>query len=70
MPICVVIESASSWTEKIGLAPVADMPMIVHSLPMPRVILAAFDGAQGLDVFGKGDDGRWRIIRFMTYERP
>jgi ketosteroid isomerase-like protein len=25
---------------------------------------------QGLDVFGKGDDGRWRIIRFMTYERP
>jgi ketosteroid isomerase-like protein len=25
---------------------------------------------QGLDVFGKGSDGRWRIIRFMTYERP
>jgi ketosteroid isomerase-like protein len=25
---------------------------------------------QGLDVFAKGDDGRWRIIRFMTYERP
>ena len=24
---------------------------------------------QGLDVFGKGSDGRWRIIRFMTYER-
>jgi ketosteroid isomerase-like protein len=25
---------------------------------------------QGLDVFGRGSDGRWRIIRFMTYERP
>ena len=25
---------------------------------------------QGLDVFGKGTDGHWRIIRFMTYERP
>jgi len=25
---------------------------------------------QGLDVFGKGSDGRWRIIRFMTYARP
>jgi ketosteroid isomerase-like protein len=24
----------------------------------------------GLDVFGRGSDGRWRIIRFMTYERP
>ena len=25
---------------------------------------------QGLDVFSKCNDGRWRIIRFMTYERP
>lgn len=25
---------------------------------------------QGLDVFGRGSDGRWRIIRFITYERP
>jgi ketosteroid isomerase-like protein len=25
---------------------------------------------QGLDVFGKGSDGNWRILRFMTYERP
>ena len=25
---------------------------------------------QGLDVFGRGSDGRWRIIRFMTFERP
>jgi steroid delta-isomerase len=25
---------------------------------------------QGLDVFGKGSDGSWRIIRYMTYERP
>jgi ketosteroid isomerase-like protein len=25
---------------------------------------------QGLDVFGRGSDGRWCIIRFMTYERP
>jgi steroid delta-isomerase len=25
---------------------------------------------QGLDVFGRGSDGRWRIIRFMSYERP
>jgi ketosteroid isomerase-like protein len=25
---------------------------------------------QGLDVFGKGSDGHWRIIRFMTYQRP
>jgi ketosteroid isomerase-like protein len=25
---------------------------------------------QGLDVFGRSSDGHWRIIRFMTYERP
>jgi ketosteroid isomerase-like protein len=25
---------------------------------------------QGLDVFGRGSDGKWRIIRFMAYERP
>ena len=25
---------------------------------------------QGLDVFGKGSDGVWRIIRYMSYERP
>jgi ketosteroid isomerase-like protein len=25
---------------------------------------------QGLDVFGQGPDGRWRIIRYMAYERP
>jgi steroid delta-isomerase len=25
---------------------------------------------QGLDVFGKGSDGRWRIIRFMSWPRP
>jgi ketosteroid isomerase-like protein len=25
---------------------------------------------QGLDVFGRGSDGNWRILRFMTYERP
>jgi len=25
---------------------------------------------QGLDVFGRGGDGQWRILRFMTYERP
>ncbi|MEO6784208.1 MAG: hypothetical protein ABI196_25545, partial [Bradyrhizobium sp.] len=25
---------------------------------------------QGLDVFGKGSDGSWRILRFMTYDRP
>jgi ketosteroid isomerase-like protein len=25
---------------------------------------------QGLDVFGKASDGSWRILRFMTYERP
>ena len=25
---------------------------------------------QGLDVFGKGSDGRWRIIRFMSWQRP
>jgi ketosteroid isomerase-like protein len=25
---------------------------------------------QGLDVFGRGSDGRWRIIRYMAYERP
>jgi ketosteroid isomerase-like protein len=25
---------------------------------------------QGLDVFGKGSDGAWRIIRYMAYERP
>jgi steroid delta-isomerase len=24
---------------------------------------------QGLDVFGKGSDGRWRIIRFMSWQR-
>jgi ketosteroid isomerase-like protein len=25
---------------------------------------------QGLDIFGRGSDGSWRILRFMTYERP
>ena len=25
---------------------------------------------QGLGVFGKSSDGRWRIIRLMAYERP
>ena len=25
---------------------------------------------QGLDVFGRGSDGRWRIIRYMAYEQP
>jgi len=25
---------------------------------------------QGLDVFGRGSDGVWRIIRYMAYERP
>jgi ketosteroid isomerase-like protein len=25
---------------------------------------------QGLDVFGRGSDGTWLILRFMTYERP
>lgn len=25
---------------------------------------------QGLDVFGRGPDGQWRIIRYMAYERP
>jgi ketosteroid isomerase-like protein len=25
---------------------------------------------QGLDVFGRGSDGIWRIIRYMAYERP
>jgi ketosteroid isomerase-like protein len=25
---------------------------------------------QGLDVFGRSSDGHWRIIRFMTYQRP
>lgn len=24
---------------------------------------------QGLDVFGRGSDGSWRIIRYMAYER-
>ena len=24
----------------------------------------------GLDVFGKGSDGVWRIIRYMSFERP
>jgi ketosteroid isomerase-like protein len=25
---------------------------------------------QGLDVFGRGSDGTWRIIRYMAFERP
>ena len=25
---------------------------------------------QGLDVFGRDSDGHWRIIRFISYERP
>jgi ketosteroid isomerase-like protein len=25
---------------------------------------------QGLDVFGRDGDGHWRIIRFVSYERP
>ncbi|ULK98547.1 hypothetical protein [Bradyrhizobium sp. I71] len=25
---------------------------------------------EGLDVFGRGADGRWLILRYMAYERP
>jgi ketosteroid isomerase-like protein len=25
---------------------------------------------QGLDIFGRGSDGAWRILRFMNYEQP
>jgi ketosteroid isomerase-like protein len=25
---------------------------------------------EGLDVFGRGSDGTWRIIRYMAFERP
>jgi ketosteroid isomerase-like protein len=25
---------------------------------------------QGLDVFGRDSDGHWRIVRFVSYERP
>jgi ketosteroid isomerase-like protein len=25
---------------------------------------------QGLDVFGRAGDGSWRIVRYMSYERP
>jgi ketosteroid isomerase-like protein len=25
---------------------------------------------QGLDIFGRGSDGTWRILRFMNYEQP
>jgi len=24
---------------------------------------------QGLDIFGRSSDGRWQIIRFMSFER-
>ncbi len=27
------------------------------------------DEEQGLDIFGRGSDGQWKIIRFMSYER-
>src|SRR5262249_42519621 len=27
------------------------------------------DEEQGLDIFGRGSDGKWKIIRFMSYER-
>ena len=27
------------------------------------------DEEQGLDIFGRSSDGRWQIIRFMSYER-
>jgi hypothetical protein len=32
----------------------AAMPKKVHFLPMARVVLVAFDGAQGLDILGWG----------------
>jgi hypothetical protein len=25
---------------------------------------------EGLDVFGRGTDGNWLIVRYMAYERP
>ena len=31
-------------------------------------VLTTFD--EGLDVFGRGSNGAWRIIRYMAYERP
>jgi ketosteroid isomerase-like protein len=31
-------------------------------------VTTSFD--EGLDVFGRGSDGTWRIIRYMAYERP
>jgi ketosteroid isomerase-like protein len=31
-------------------------------------VTTTFD--EGLDVFGRGSDGTWRIIRYMAYERP
>jgi transcriptional regulator GlxA family with amidase domain len=35
---------------------VAEMPIVIHFMPMRRrVILVAFDGAQGLDVFGPAE---------------
>ena len=27
------------------------------------------DEEQGLDIFGRGSDGKWKIVRFMSYER-
>src|SRR5262249_3592205 len=33
----------------------AGLPTIAHILPMPRVVLVAFEGAQGLDVMGPAE---------------
>ena len=33
----------------------AEMPLMNHYVPMPRVILIAFDGVQGLDVMGPAE---------------
>jgi ketosteroid isomerase-like protein len=32
------------------------------------LVTTRFD--EGLDVFGRGSDGTWRIIRYMAFERP
>src|SRR5688572_26133338 len=45
MPMCMPV--------KLALAGVAGRPTMIHFLPM--VILVAFEGAQGLDVFGPAE---------------
>src|SRR5258708_1647063 len=56
---------------EIRQAPLARMPAMIHFMPMmTRVVLVAFEGAQGLDIFGPAEvfAGAARHTGAATYE--